>query len=653
MKLLNNHRHLLFFIGGSLLLLAVLEGFWIKKLYNSERNDIQEKLKQTLQNDVLSLQVSVMQKNNVRLIDSFFSSREKSEKETRRTIFGGFEPDKMTLAHFMKNGQNTFFLKLDTLSNLSIGTPNDKAQIDSFLETRRKDYRKRSVLINVKPQSQKDTIAWIKTYLSEQKRAYTSLWYLYRLDYSPNLNRKLMDSFFTELNHFVHHEETLSMYPYLKDYFIFNTKVVKNKNLTRLLSSGSISFPNKIEKDTPNDTKISFVNGDNPKGFINIFINGDSGKGKKQSSRDSFIHLHAYDFQRFVGTFVKPEAIKTLLDYKFKGKNIEFDVVKIPLDSMVPNKGNAIIATIPSGGKNGFDREKIAVAAYGFQPLIFKKIYPEILFALFVLLITALSFGLMYRSVLQQKRLITLKNDFISNVTHELKTPIATVGVAIEALNSFNALDNPARTKEYLDISKNELNRLTLLVDKVLKMAVFEQGNPQLTIETFDLSDLTQEILNSMKLQFERYDAVVSFQKINHAKPKEIFYPDEKGRDENFTINADKTHITSVIYNLIDNALKYGGEKPNINIVLQNSFYQFCSFSVSDKGAGIPPQYKDKIFEKFFRIPTGDVHNTKGHGLGLSYIKSVVAQHKGKINVESEEGKGSTFSIFLPVSEEN
>ena len=107
-----------------------------------------------------------------------------------------------------------------------------------------------------------------------------------------------------------------------------------------------------------------------------------------------------------------------------------------------------------------------------------------------------------------------------------------------------------------------------------------------------------------------------------------------------------------MIYNLIDNALKYGGEKPEINIVLQAPFYQFCSFSVTDKGAGIPPQYKDKIFDKFFRIPTGDVHNTKGHGLGLSYVLSVIKHHKGKINVESVEGKGSTFSIFLPLLEE-
>jgi signal transduction histidine kinase len=624
MKLFNNHKHLLFFIAGSLLLLALLEGFWLQKLYSSERNDIQEKLKQTLQNDVLTLQVSIMQKNNIRLIDSFFSSREKSDKEHKQLIWGGFDPDKTDLNNFIKKSQNTFFLKLDTLSNLPIGTAKDKAIIDEFLNERRKDYRNRSVLVNVNPKSHKDTINWITTFLSEQKRAYTSLWYLYRLDYSPNLNRKLMDSFFTELKYFIHEENKIAIYPYLKNTFNIKT-------------NEGYSFKANITKDTTFSIQSYPINisNSNPKGLINIFINSDSGTGKKASSRDSFIQLHAYEFQRFVGTFVKPEAIKSLLDYKFEGLNITFDVYRLPLSEMIPTKGNPIIATIPSGGKDGIDREKIAVAAYGFQSFIFKKIYPEILFALLVLVITALSFWLIYRNILEQKRLINLKNDFISNMTHELKTPIATVGVAIEAMNSFNALDNPTRTKEYLDISKSELNRLTLLVDKVLKMAVFEQGNPQLNIETFDIADLTQEILNSMKLQFERYNATLSFEKMG----------------EDFSVNADKTHITSVIYNLIDNALKYGGEKPDVKITLQSPFYQFCSFSVSDNGAGIPPQYQDKIFEKFFRIPTGDVHTTKGHGLGLSYIKSVIEQHKGKINVDSEEGKGSIFSIFLPLSE--
>ena len=476
--------------------------------------------------------------------------------------------------------------------------------------------------VNQKPRNQKDSVTHIQQFLKNQKNFYTSLWYIYRIiEKNPNVNRALLDSFFTAQ----------------REYYEWSDKNLWHIQAKSITYNNSISTP--LPRFTIKNGKKNLVFTDTKN--LNIVIN-DTLKSKK-GNRDSFLHRNAYQFQRFVGGMIKPEDLNEKLKSRFP--ELTFNISRVDADSLIEwNLDKGIVTTYPAGTRVKVDEygvsykdQKMAVVAYGFQYPIFKTLYPEILFALLVLIMIGLSFWLIYRSVLQQKRLITLKNDFISNVTHELKTPIATVVVAIEAMNSFNALDNPARTKEYLDISKNELNRLTLLVDKVLKMAVFEQGNPQLTIETFDLSDLTQEILNSMKLQFERYDAVVSYEKSG----------------ENFTINADKTHITSVIYNLIDNALKYGGEKPQINITLQSPFYQFCSFAVSDNGAGIPPQYKDKIFEKFFRIPTGDVHNTKGHGLGLSYIKSVVAQHKGKINVESEEGKGSTFSIFLPLSEEN
>ena len=148
-----------------------------------------------------------------------------------------------------------------------------------------------------------------------------------------------------------------------------------------------------------------------------------------------------------------------------------------------------------------------------------------------------------------------LKNDFVSNVTHELKTPITTVGVAIEALSDFEVLENPERTKEYLDISKHELNRLSILVDKVLKMSLFEKKEPELKLEKINLNSLIRDILNSMKLQFEKLDAKVVFQPLV--------------ADAN--LSGDKIHLTSVLYNLIDNALKYSSSPPEIDIDLKNS----------------------------------------------------------------------------------
>jgi two-component system, OmpR family, phosphate regulon sensor histidine kinase PhoR len=262
---------------------------------------------------------------------------------------------------------------------------------------------------------------------------------------------------------------------------------------------------------------------------------------------------------------------------------------------------------------------------------LLKKILPQLLFSLLLFSVIVLSFYMIWQSLEKQRRLTELKNDFISNVTHELKTPITTVGVAIEALSNFNAMQNPERTKEYLEISKYELNRLTILVDKVLKMSLFEKKEPELKIETFDLESLVNEILGSMKLQFEKFSAAVNFEV----------------RGSSFLLQGDRIHLTSVIYNLIDNALKYSPEAPKIDLVLEEENNQI-KFSVKDRGIGIPDVFLDKIFDKFFRVPSGDQHDIKGHGLGLSYVAGVINKHKGKIAVDSKKNIGTLFTIFLP-----
>lgn len=265
---------------------------------------------------------------------------------------------------------------------------------------------------------------------------------------------------------------------------------------------------------------------------------------------------------------------------------------------------------------------------------MFGKLKLPILFSLLLLGVTIAAFVLLYRNMIKQHRLSTLKNEFISNITHELKTPIATVGVAIEALKNFNALDDPKRTREYLDISQNELQRLNLLVDKVLKLSVFENKAIELRKEVFDLKQLTEEIMNTMRLQFEKYRATVGLQ----------------AEGNNYSLEADKLHITSVIYNLLDNALKYSKENPVIEVNIL-SHEQYISLSVKDNGIGIPPEYRKKVFDKFFRVPMGDKHNIKGYGLGLSYVSEIAFRHQGYITVDSELGKGSTFTVNIPYKE--
>jgi two-component system phosphate regulon sensor histidine kinase PhoR len=265
------------------------------------------------------------------------------------------------------------------------------------------------------------------------------------------------------------------------------------------------------------------------------------------------------------------------------------------------------------------------------RPYIYLQIYPQITFSVALTLITSAAFFMMYRSMRSQQKLMDLKNDFISNITHELKTPVTTVSVAIEALRNFKGLENPQTTREYLDIAQGELNRLTLLTDKVLKTAVLDKGTINFENEQVDLHRTVTQILHSMKLIFEKQKAHVTFEQ----------------QGDSFTIRGGSVHLTNVIYNLLDNALKYSLSEPQISIRLEEDTNQVI-LKVADKGIGIPVEYKKRIFEKFFRVPTGDVHNIKGYGLGLSYVESVVRSHRGLIEVVSKPGEGSVFTISLP-----
>jgi two-component system, OmpR family, phosphate regulon sensor histidine kinase PhoR len=263
-------------------------------------------------------------------------------------------------------------------------------------------------------------------------------------------------------------------------------------------------------------------------------------------------------------------------------------------------------------------------------PYLIRRISTPILLSLVIVGFTIFSFILLYKNLMRQKRLADIKNEFISNITHELKTPIATVSVAIEALRSFNASIDPKRSKEYLDISANELQRLSLLVDKVLKLSMFEKKEVDLRYEHLDMQHLIEEVASSMRLQFEKKNAAVSI-----------------SSEGDTTLEGDRLHLVSVIFNLLDNALKYSYDSPTISIEAIGNNNK-VNLAISDDGIGIPDEYKGKIFEKFFRVPTGNLHNAKGYGLGLSYVAQVVEKHRGTIKVESAENRGSKFIITLP-----
>jgi signal transduction histidine kinase len=284
-------------------------------------------------------------------------------------------------------------------------------------------------------------------------------------------------------------------------------------------------------------------------------------------------------------------------------------------------------------GRSYYDaptNQHFAIVYPKFRSYLFKRITPQILFAVFLFACIATAFYLVYRSLLKQQRLAALRNDFINNITHELKTPVSTVRVALEALQNFDVADKPEKAREYLEISQSELDRLTLLVDKVLRVSALDQ-HVDLKIERVDLKSLVDQILATMKVQFQRLAAKVSF----HTDGDE------------FELEGDRMHLTGILYNLLDNALKYSPEPAVIDVSLERQNGSLI-LEVTDHGQGIPQEHLDKVFDKFYRIPTGDAHNVKGHGLGLSYVARVVEQHHGKVQVQSAPGRGTTFTLKLP-----
>jgi len=268
------------------------------------------------------------------------------------------------------------------------------------------------------------------------------------------------------------------------------------------------------------------------------------------------------------------------------------------------------------------------------QPMLLAKISPQITFSIILTLVTITAFAVMYRSMNSQQKLMQLKSELISNITHELKTPVATVSVALEALKNFNVLNNPQLTQEYVQIAQNELNRLTLMTEKILTTSAIEEKAGNLQTEEVDFGEIINRVLSSLKLVFEKKMAKVDFKK--------------HGAD--FRVTGNTEHLTNMVYNLLDNAIKYSKPGCEIDVELREENHQLV-LSVADNGIGIPEEYQEKIFEKFFRVPQGDVHNAKGYGLGLSYVASVVKQHGGVIRVESKLGNGSRFVVTMPSSD--
>jgi signal transduction histidine kinase len=263
--------------------------------------------------------------------------------------------------------------------------------------------------------------------------------------------------------------------------------------------------------------------------------------------------------------------------------------------------------------------------------IVLKQLVSSFVFGLVLLLLTGGSFVLAFRSLKKQTRLNEIRSGLLGNISHELKTPVATVKIALEALQRFDAQKDPEQSKEYLTLAGKELNRLEMLVEQVMTAAFAEQGGVVIRHEETDLHPLISEVVALLSPRIKEQGAGLTMD-----------LPEGKT-----ILSCDPLHVQGVLTNLLDNALKYGGEKPKIEVSMADRGAQVM-ICIRDHGPGIPEEYKTQVFEKFFRVPGGDTHNRKGYGLGLSYVAMVVEQHGGYIQVKNEQEGGVSFSVFLP-----
>ncbi|MDP3433122.1 MAG: HAMP domain-containing sensor histidine kinase, partial [Bacteroidota bacterium] len=265
------------------------------------------------------------------------------------------------------------------------------------------------------------------------------------------------------------------------------------------------------------------------------------------------------------------------------------------------------------------------------ESFIYKTLNWLLLMSLFFSVIVLVTFGVSIYFILKQKKISEMKSDFINNMTHEFKTPIATISVAADSITNQKIIENPERIRFYTEMIKKENARMNQQVEDILTIARLEKKDFEFHWEAFDLHEVIEDAIESIVLQVEKKGGSVTSE-LMAANP---------------VATSDSNHFANLLYNLLDNANKYSSDAPEIKISTRNTV-KGVLIVVEDKGIGMTKAVQSRIFERFYRQTSGNIHNVKGFGLGLSYVKAVLEANRGSISVHSEPGKGSRFEVFIP-----
>ncbi len=251
-----------------------------------------------------------------------------------------------------------------------------------------------------------------------------------------------------------------------------------------------------------------------------------------------------------------------------------------------------------------------------------------------LMLITVAFFIYAMFVILRQKQLSEQQRDFINNMTHEFKTPISTINISTDVFLNNETIRADPRLNRYAGIIKEQVLRLNTQVEKVLQLAKIERDHIELHLETIDLAELIRSISPSIELKVHEREGGVLDLDLPHGP---------------VLVSADRLHLTNILHNLVDNGVKYSRGAPIISIMLEKTGKR-AVLTVQDQGIGIAKEHQKRVFDKFYRVPTGNVHNVKGFGLGLFYVKKMCREHHWKLQLQSEPGKGTTMEITMPVT---
>jgi len=340
-------------------------------------------------------------------------------------------------------------------------------------------------------------------------------------------------------------------------------------------------------------------------------------------------------------SFIKHHLNKTRFEFAIAGNDIlDHYAIKSPhfmdmmsdtvhhlkiLYPLTPGSGSLMESLAPE--------EVLIIVVPDIKSVVLKSLGWMIVGAIVFTLIIITSFYITLGSLLRQKKLSEMKSDFINNMTHELKTPLATIALAVDALRNEKVLTDDQKRTYFTTVIKDENKRMNKHVETILQAAQMEKENIQLSKKAIHIHDLLHTVIDQFKLQISQKNGVVQF----------------RLQAVNDLLMVDESHFTTLLNNLIDNAIKYAKEEDLWIQISTRSTAKYLKIIIEDRGIGMTKETQRRIFEKFYREQTGNIHNVKGQGLGLSYVKKIIELHKGQILVESQKGKGSTFTIKLPI----